>query len=160
MPSKAAREAAEAFAQLIAFFRTPSQLRQALEWSAPTLRSWVREEGPARPRVDSTQRVLRLLRVAKAAARWVSDPWYVGDWMVEPQPSLSGLSPAGVVARLSEEGTQLLVEKMAFVAPRERIAPESPEVDLDALRETLRRLGAPEIAPVAPSDTVDLPDFD
>jgi len=110
--------------------------------------------------VESVEHVFVLLDIAKAAQRWVSDPLQVGDWMLEPNPGLGNATPAHAVRELGQEGAQDLVGHMETIGPRERVATAPVELNADELRETLRRLGAPSIAPASPSDTADLSDFD
>ncbi len=158
--SETARHAAAAFAELRRFFRSSSQLQKALSWSAPTLRSWIGEHGPLRPRAHSVERVLLLVELASAAKKWVSDPWQVGDWLLEPQPNLGGVSPTQVVDVLGAEGVHKMIDSMAVIAPRERVSSDPVDLNEDALRATLDRLGAPTIADIEPSGEVDLSDFE
>lgn len=158
--SQTAREATQAFSELRSCFRTSSQLRKALNWSAPTLRSWTAEQGPARPRTHSVQRVLLLRDLANAAKRWVSDPRSVGDWLLEPQPSLGDATPVQVVLVLGREGVDGLIANIAQIAPREHVSRGPVNLDADALRDTLRRLGVPALADIEPGSEVDLSDFD
>ncbi len=101
-----------------------------------------------------------LVALASAAKRWVSDPWQVGDWLLEPNPRLGGVIPTQVIDVLGEEGLQKLIGTMAEIAPQERVSPDPVELDEDALRATLDRLGAPTIADIESSGEVDLSDFD
>lgn len=161
-PSEKARQVGEAFAELQEYFPRPKQLREALEWSAPTLRHWLQEQGPARPRASSVERVFHLRDVAREAASWVSDPCQVGEWLVAPNPALRDVSPARVVALLGQEGVDQLVARMPSIAPREWALPEPVEVSPDELRATLRSLGAPVLGEVPNVDDadIDVPYFD
>lgn len=159
-PSDEARRANEALRGLRRYFRTQAQLQRALHWSAPTLRSWIIEEGPARPRAHSVEQVLLLYELASAAGRWVSDPFQVGEWVLEPNESMGNVTPAQVLEVLGNEGVQLLIEHMAVIAPRERISPDDVDLDPDALRETLKQLGTPPITDIEGSGEVDLSDLD
>jgi hypothetical protein len=103
--------------------------------------------------------VLLLLDVANAASRWVSDPWDVGDWLLQAHPALGNASPTQVIDVLGSEGAKTLIQGMAVIAPREHASVDDVDLDPDALRETLREIGAPSIPEGSPAD-VDLSDFD
>lgn len=153
---------AEAFEELRSFFTNPVELRRALGWSAPTFRQWTGEAPPNRPRSRTATRVFDLLRVARAAGAWVSDPKSVGEWLLEPHPALNQLPPALFVAGLGSDGAEALVRKMVMIAPRDRAAGSFTDISTEILRATLADLGAPSIRrvePVAPDD-VDFSDFD
>lgn len=160
VPSEAAKRAIEAFAELQVFFSSPSQLREAFDWSAPTLRSWLQEPGPARPRTRSVERVFQLREVAQEAAKWVSEPWRVGDWLLEPNPVLGNISPVQVVATLGQEGVDGLCAGMASIAPREKALPEPVEISPYGLRKTLLSLNAPTMPDAPPVNDIEIPDFD
>ncbi|MGH2844732.1 MAG: hypothetical protein ACRDL0_01685 [Thermoleophilaceae bacterium] len=102
----------------------------------------------------------RLLTVCRAAGHWVSDPRRVGAWAVTPQPELNHATPAVMVRKLGEAAVASLVENMARIAPRERVAPEVPDLSVEALRATLNALGTPVIAPAEAVADIDLSDFD
>jgi hypothetical protein len=110
--------------------------------------------------VRSVERVFLLVALARAAKVWVSDPWQVGDWLLESHPSLGGASPTQVVDVLGEEGVQKMIESMVAIAPRERVSPEPVDLDQDALRATLDRLGDPAITKIESGGHVDLSDVD
>jgi hypothetical protein len=158
-PSPRAVAAARDFNELATFFATRSQLRQALGWSAPTVRQWLGSDLPARPRSESVRVVINLLEVCRAASRWVSDRHRVGEWAVAPQPEFDGVAPAVLVQRLGGEAVRALVDNMVRIAPREHVAPEPPDLSVEGLRSTLASLATPAIAPAAPV-AVDLSDFD
>lgn len=159
VPSETAKLANDAFAELRRYFRTAAQLGRALQWSAPTLRTWSLAEGPARPRLHSVERIFHLNALAGAARRWVSDPHQVGDWLLEPNERLGNVTPVRVVHVLGQEGVDGLINNMAAIAPRERVSTDDVELDADALRETLRHLGAPSIADAKGGDEADLSDL-
>jgi hypothetical protein len=114
------------------------------------MRQWF-EGPPARPRVRSTQDVLQLRDVAKAAGRWVSDPLQVGDWLLSRHPDLRGAVPAELAIDLPAEGVELLVNDMALIAPRERVATGRVEMTVEDLKATLRDLAAPPISAAKPA---------
>lgn len=159
-PSETAKQAVLAFGELRRFFRATAQLRASLGWSAPTLRCWIGGRGPARPRARSADRVLLILDVARSAGRWVSDPYQVGDWLLEANTDLMGLTPTQVIDVLGREGADWLVSHMALIAPRERVSLEEVDIDADALRDTLQQMEAPAIADIEPSGEVDLSSLD
>ncbi len=136
-------------------------MREALGWSAPTLRAWGSEGRPARPRASSAARVVQLRDLCRETGKWVADPWRVGEWTLEPQSQLQDTTPAKVVLSMGEEGVNLLVKNMARVAPKERAA-GPVDIPVDKLRETLTSLDAPSVASAASGDQadVDLSDFD
>jgi hypothetical protein len=106
------------------------------------------------------ERVFLLHDLASVAKTWVSDPYQVGDWLLESNESLRNATPTQVVDVLGKEGVQQLIEHMAVIAPRERVSPHDVDLDADALRETLRQLGAPSITDMEGSGEVDLSDLD
>jgi hypothetical protein len=123
------------------------------------MRQWL-EGPPARPRLQSVQDVLQLRDVAKAAGRWVSDPLQVGDWLLSPHPDLRGAVPAELALDLPSEGVELLLNDMALIAPRERVATGRVEMSVEDLKATLRDLAAPPVSATKPATAVDLSDFD
>jgi hypothetical protein len=159
-PSGTAKRAVDAFGELRRFFRTSVQLRAALRWSSPTLRVWTVGQGPARPRAHSVERVFLILDVARAAKRWVSDPYQVGDWLLEPNASLGDVTPAQVIDGLGREGAEGLIKHMALIAPRERVSLADVDLDADALREALQQLEVPAITDIERSGELDLSDLD
>jgi hypothetical protein len=160
VPPATAIAAGRAFGELAAFFASRRQLEDALGWSAPTVRQWLSDDLPARPRAESVRGVERLLAVCRAAGRWVSDPRRVGDWVITPHPELGDVAPAVMVQRLGDEAVAMLVENMARIAPRERVAPEPPDLSIETLRATLESLGTRANAAAEPVADIDLSDFD
>lgn len=147
--------------ELQRYFATRGQLQKALGWSAPTLRQWLANEPPARPRVQNIQAALQLRDVAVAANRWVADPTAVGQWLLEPNADLRGAVPAEIAVELPRESVDLFIDDMALVAPRERALPTPIKLTADTLRETLQELSLPAMA-LRPQRSVeaDLSDFD
>ena len=65
----------------------------------------------------------------------------VGEWLLEPNLDLGWASPTQVITILSDEGVELMLQKMVAIAPRARFFPEefrspSPSV----MRARLRTL--------------------
>ena len=65
-----------------------------------------------------------------------------------------------MVQKLGETAAASLVENMARIAPRERVAPQAPDLSVEALRATLNALGTTVIAPAEAVADIDLSDFD
>jgi hypothetical protein len=158
-PSEAALLAVDTFKELSRFFSSRRELQNALGWSAPTVRQWLSNDRPARPRAQSVRRVMNLLTVCREAGRWVSDPHRVGDWAITPHRELGQVAPAVMVQRLGDEAVAMLVASMERIAPREPVAPAPPDLSVRALRATLHSLGTPSIPPAEPVTDVDLSDF-
>lgn len=148
--------------ELERYFDTRAQLQKALGWSAPTLRQWLADKPPARPRAQNVQAALQLLDVAVAASRWVADPKTVGEWLLDPNPDLRGAVPAEIAVELPRESVDLFIEDMALVAPRERALPGPTKLTPDTLRQALEELRLPAVAPGSRSarGRADLSDFD
>lgn len=161
MASQDAVRAHTAVHDLQLYFAARGELRKALGWSAPTLRQWLADKPPARPRSQNVQAALQLLDVAVAAARWVADPKTVGEWLLEPNAALRGAVPAEIAVELPRESVDLFIDDMALVAPRERALPTPIKLTADTLRDALRELSLPAIAsrPQRQVDA-DLSDFD
>lgn len=158
-PSPEAQTAHEAFVDLQPFFATKTDLAAALGWSLPTLRHWV-DSAPTRPRTASVHDLTQLRDVALAAAKWVSDPLCVGDWLLTPLPELLGSIPARLAVELPREGVDLLINDMVLIAPKQHVSPASGTMSVELLRQTLEKLKAAPIRPRVASGAVDLSDFD
>lgn len=158
MASAEAGRAKANFDALAGYFRDRSQLRRALGWASPTLRAW-EGDGPARPRSQYSERVRQLLAVARAAHEWVhNDVGRVGAWMVSANDAIEGLTPAGVVRTLGDDGVERLLSGMYRIAPR-TAARAYVDLSPQDLAETLDRLGLTGPRSALPVE-VDLSDFD
>jgi len=159
-PSSGALAAHGAVRELRRFFRAQKDLQTALGWSAPTLREWLAEDPPSRPRVGNIRAALQLRDVAVAAGAWVSDPLTVGDWLLEPNGDLRGAIPAEIAVGLPRESVDLFIGDMALVAPRERALRGSVHLTPETLREALRDLAVKPMPARGGDGAVDLADLD
>lgn len=155
-----AARAHDAVYRLQRYFVTRAELQEALGWSAPTLRQWLADEPPARPRAQNVQSAVQLLDVAVAAGRWVADPKTVGKWLLDPNPDLRGAVPAEIAVELPRESVELFIADMALVAPREQALPTPTKLTPDTLRQALAELSLPAITPRRTRSKADLSDFD
>ena len=157
-PTSDAVRAKDAFATLSLYFSRTSQLRKALGWSEPTIRSW-QGAAPARPRTEHVQRVLHLLEVAHAAHEWVHDDIHrVGEWLLAPNEAMAGLQPAAIVRKLGANGVKSLLDGMYRIAPRTR-SYEGLDLSPEQLLKALAGLGLTRPRG-APRVDVDLSDFE
>jgi hypothetical protein len=80
--------------------------------------------------------------------------------LLDPLPELRGAIPARLAVDLPREGLELLIDDMALIAPRQRATPQSAEMSVDLLRDTLAKLRVRSVPPVLAVGDVDLSDFD
>jgi hypothetical protein len=129
-------QAQRAASQLLVFYRSLSQLADALGVTRDTARSWSAGTAPARPRVELLERAELLLSLCAAAQRYMASDHQVGAWTLAPSPSLRGHSPAQMLARHGHEGLQILLAELATIAPPRPAGPvEMPS--LEQLRASL-----------------------
>jgi hypothetical protein len=116
--------------QLLVFYRSLSQLADALGVTRDTARSWSAGTAPARPRVELLERAELLLGLCAAARRYMASDHQVGAWTLAPSPALRGHSPAQMLARHGREGLQILLAELVTIAPPRPAGPvEMPSVE-------------------------------
>ena len=116
--------------ELLVFYRSLSQMADALGVTRDTARSWSAGTAPARPRVELLERAELLLGLCAAARRYMASDHQVGAWTLAPSPSLRGHSPAQMLARHGREGLQILLAELARIAPPRPTGPvEMPSVE-------------------------------
>jgi hypothetical protein len=116
--------------ELLVFYRSLSQMADALGVTRDTARSWSAGTAPARPRVELLERAELLLGLCAAARRYMANDHQVGAWTLAPSPSLRGHSPAQMLARHGREGLQILLAELATIAPPRPTGPvEMPSVE-------------------------------
>lgn len=107
MINKRSAGAPVGYRALRAFFPSASSRAQALGMKRDTIRVW--DEGRAsRLRASSQGRVALLLAVCVAVSKYTLTAQDVGRWMLSPQPSLRGRSPADALRDLGDEVVQQL----------------------------------------------------
>jgi hypothetical protein len=116
--------------QLLVFYRSLSQLADALGVTRDTARSWSAGTAPARPRVELLERAELLLGLCAGARRYMANDHQVGAWTLAPSPALRGHSPAQMLARHGREGLQILLAELVTIAPPRPAGPvEMPSVE-------------------------------
>jgi DNA-binding XRE family transcriptional regulator len=84
------------FERLERFFASQSALARALGVHRDTVRAW--EHGqPTRLRHSSLERVNTICAIAEAVAGYLPREKLVGEWLLAPQISLGGISPAAFI---------------------------------------------------------------
>lgn len=116
-PTEAGRQLPAAARGLQRFFASQSEMAQALDTTRDTLRVWLSDGPPARPRVELVERVLLMETLGENARPFLADDRQVGAWLLAPQPTLHGSSPAALVRQAGQDAVELLTAQIVALAP-------------------------------------------